>query len=119
MKLNVYCLVNERTHSMVRISAQRSDAEMVVEFLQVLVPYGLNINSATVYCLGTVDDELLEFGVCTRRRVEWSTTDYETSLPDGILRSLKKTGALPSDEPVVDADLLNQRLEKIEQALSK
>lgn len=119
MKLHLYFLVNQRTHAVCRVSAQRSDAEMITEFLNILVPFGLNINSAVIYHVADFDDETMEVESCRRRLVEWSSTDYEESLPDGVLRSLKKTGAIPSDHPVVDADAINSRLEHLEHLITK
>lgn len=117
MKLGLYCLVNERTHASVMVSASRSPAEMLTTFLPLLVPHALSVNSASVYRIGEFDDERFDVVPCTPVRIEWSSTDYETSLPDGILRSLKKTGALPSDAPVLDADVIDSRLLAIENRL--
>lgn len=119
MKLHLYFLENMRTHAVCRVSAQRSDAEQITEFLTILVPLGLNINSAVIYHVADFDDELMQIEPVTRRRVDWSSTDFEESLPDGVLRSLKKTGAIPSDQPIVDADVINARLESLEKLITK
>lgn len=119
MQLHLYFLVNDRTKSVVRLCFSRSDAEACVSLLPVLTPLALSINSSTLWHVADFDDVTMEISTVSRRLVDWNTTDYETTLPSGVLRSLKKVGALPSSEPVVDADVINERLERIEEELKK
>lgn len=119
MKLNLYCLENDRTHAMVRVSAQRSDAEQVVEYLQILAPFGLTVQSSQIWLLGTIDDETFEIVPCARRQIPWTTVDYEQSLPEMIVRGLKKQGSVPSDAPVVDADSIQRQLDALSAAVGK
>lgn len=84
------------------------------KFIQLLPLYGLNVNSAQVYQLGTIDEESMKCNIFDSPiAVAWSTVDYESQLPDTTVKNLKNHGVIPSDNTFVTVDSVNKSIQAI------
>lgn len=88
------------------------------KFIQILPLFGLNINSSQVFQLGTIDEESMKCNIFDSPiAVAWSTVDYETQLPDTIVKNLKNNGVIPSDNTFVTVDSVNKSIQAINSRL--